>query len=77
MEIDVLQVLDEMDSFRRKCYDKPDAECPTDWALRVAEAILAKAAGYSGRTAWTGDLKQNSASQYAQDLENLGLSFHA
>ena len=74
MDIDVLAVLDEMDSFRRK--HENDKPATPDWCMRCLEAILAKAAGYNSRTEWTDALKGNPESAYCKDAMDLGHLFH-
>lgn len=67
MNLDVLTVLDEMDSFRRRHYR--DEQPTPDFYMRALEAILARAAGYRSRTEWTSALKETN-SEYAKDLLN-------
>ena len=67
IEIDVLAILDEMHRFRRTHQDKN--KDPTDYCMRVMEAILARSAGYEGRTSWTDELRNNSRSMYSKDLK--------
>lgn len=74
VSIDVLAVLDEMDAFRRK--HENDKPATPDWCMRCMEAILAKAAGYNGRTSWTDALSGNPTTQYSKDIEKFGVDFH-
>lgn len=67
MEIDVLDVLDQMDEFRRNHQNRK--QDPPDYCMRVLEAILARAAGYPERTAWTKALR-NMPSRYSRDLND-------
>lgn len=68
MGIDILSLLDEMDEFRRSHQD--ERESPSDYCMRVMEAIVAKAAGYSNRNEWTDALKARPCSKYSQDLKD-------
>lgn len=72
-EIDVLALLDEMDSFRRTHQDERQAF--PDYCMRVLEAMVAKAAGYTSRADWTEALKRNPDSAYSKDLLNYGVAF--
>ena len=65
MEINILDVLDQMDSFRRRHYR--DEQPRPDYYMRALEAILARAAGFESRTEWTSALKETN-SEYARDL---------
>lgn len=67
-EINILAVLDEMDKFRRE--HQNSSQHPSDWCMRCMEAILAKAAGYESRNAWTGELWADDNSDYSKDLKN-------
>lgn len=67
-QVDVLQVLDEMDQFRRE--HQNSHLHPSDWCMRCLEAILAKAAGYQGRNKWTEALRANENSIYSKDLKD-------
>lgn len=68
MNIDVLDVLDQMDEFRRNHYF--DKQPTPDFYMRAMEAILAKAAGYDSRSEWTEALK-NSKSRYSRDYTEM------
>lgn len=72
-EIDVLALLDEMDSFRRAQESK--REVYPDYCMRVLEAMVAKAAGYTSRADWTEALERNPDSAYSKDLLNYGVAF--
>lgn len=63
-EINVLEILDKMDQFRRNNQHEPN-----DYCMRVMEAIVAEAAGYESRVDWTDDLRANESSQYSKDLK--------
>ena len=43
------ECLEELDKFR---VEKQGKQEPTDWVIRVCEAIVAKKAGYKDRVAW-------------------------
>lgn len=68
MNIDVLDVLDQMDEFRRNHYF--DKQPTPDFYMRAMEAMLAKAAGYNSRSEWTEALK-NTNSRYKRDYTNM------
>lgn len=68
VKIDVLEILDQMDEFRRKHYF--DKQPRPDFYMRVMEAMLAKAAGYNSRSEWTEALK-NSKSRYNRDYTDM------
>lgn len=70
-EINVLDVLDQMDKFRRTHQD--ERQSPPDFCMRVMEAILAQAAGFKSRTDWTDALKANENSEYSKDLKDTTL----
>lgn len=65
--INILQVLDRMDKFRREHQNA--AEAPSDYCMRFMEAILAEAAGYKSRNDWTDALKADQESAYSQDIQ--------
>lgn len=67
MDIDILDILDQMDEFRRKHYF--DKQPTPDYYMRVMEAILARAAGYTSRVDWIDDLKKRE-SLYKRDLND-------
>lgn len=69
---EVLQVLDEIDAVRRSHIN--DQVQNNDWALRVACAKLAAAAGYADRSAWTAALSLQKDSQYAAYLRGEEVS---
>lgn len=73
MEINVLDILDKMDEFRRN-HQNGKQNTP-DFCMRVMEAILAKAAGYTSRNDWTDALKENPASRYSSDLQDPTIRF--
>ena len=74
-QVDVLKVLDEMDTFRRE--HQNSNQHPSDWCMRCLEAILARAAGFEGRNAWTSALRANENSQYSKDLKDSTKYFFA
>lgn len=60
---EALQILDDMDEARRMHeYDV----AASDWSFRVAEAIIAKAAGFNSRNEWTEALSANQSTKYSQ-----------
>ena len=61
-----LQILDELDDFRRR--HQNDRHHPSDWCMRVMEAIVAEAFGFEGRSSWTGALAADPNSRYYKDL---------
>ena len=70
-EKEIMSVLDEMDWFRRHNlnFNNPDH------AMRVAEAILAKAAGFKGRNEWCDLLKADPTTKYAKDYADTTVAF--
>lgn len=66
--ISPLEILDELDEFRRK--HQNDRLHPSDWCMRVMEAIVAEAYGYKGRNSWTEALKADPNSRYHRDLQD-------
>lgn len=63
-----LDILDELDKFRREHQDT--RKHPADWCMRVMEAIIARAYGFSNRMEWVDALKERKESRYAHDLQN-------
>lgn len=55
---DALTILDEMDHFRRTHQD--ETKDPSDYCMRVLEAIVARAAGFTDRVAWTEELRRSN-----------------
>lgn len=55
-EITALEVLAEMETFRKRNQD--ERKSPSDFCMRCLEAILAKAAGYESRMDWIEDLQK-------------------
>ncbi len=55
-EINVLEVLAEMENFRKRNQD--EIQSPSDFCMRCMEAILAKAAGYESRMTWIEELQR-------------------
>lgn len=49
--VEVLELLDKLDEFRRTHQD--ERQHPSDYCMRVMEAIVASAGGFSGRADWT------------------------
>lgn len=72
-EIDVLALLDRMDKFRRSHQDEKSA--PSDYCMRFLEAMLADAAGFSGRASWTTKLREDENSEYSKEITELGAAF--
>lgn len=61
-----LDLLDEMDEFRRNHQDS--RKDPSDYCMRVLEAIVARRAGYNDRHCWQEDLK-SIPSLYRRDIK--------
>lgn len=61
--VNALQVLDEIDALRRE--HEHDKRQDNDFMLRVACAIIAKAAGYESRVDWCEALKNDSTTKYS------------
>ena len=55
-EINALEVLAEMEAFRKNNQD--ERKSPSDFCMRCLEAILAKAAGYESRMDWIEELQK-------------------
>lgn len=72
-EIDVLTLLDEIDAFRRSHQD--EQQSPSDYCMRMIEAMIARAAGFNSRTEWTEALKEDPSSAYSDYLANYGVAF--
>lgn len=73
MEINLLDILDELDEFRRNHQD--ERQHPSDWCMRCMEAIVAHAAGYESRMDWTDVLKTSPESRYSRDLQDPSIRF--
>lgn len=71
---DALEILDRMDDFRRR--HQNEKESPSDYCMRVLEAIVGESAGFNGRNSWTEELSADSSTKYAQDIKNLGCTFN-
>lgn len=65
MEINVLELLDEMDEFRRNQQNSNGSSA--DWCMRVLESIVAEHAGYLSRNEWTKELFADKESMYYRD----------
>lgn len=63
-----LDILDELDKFRREHQDSK--KHPSDWCMRVMEAIVARAHGFGDRMEWVEALKERQESQYSRDLQD-------
>ena len=63
-----LQILDELDDFRRR--HQNDHLHPSDWCMRVMEAIVANAFGFEGRSSWADALAADPNSRYHRDLHD-------
>ena len=66
--ISPLEILDELDEFRRK--HQNDRLYPSDWCMRVMEAIVAEAFGFEDRNSWTEVLKADPNSRYHRYLQD-------
>ena len=64
-----LQMLDQMDTIRRK--HAGSLPHPCDYYMRVMEAVIARAAGYKSRNEWTDALKADVRSRYFRDLQSV------
>lgn len=53
-EINALEVLAEMEEFRKRNQD--ERKSPSDFCMRCMQAILAKAAGYESRIDWSEEI---------------------
>ena len=73
MEVNVLDILDKLDEFRRA--HQNEKRHPADWCMRAMEAIVAEAAGYTNRNDWTDALRENPASRYNRDLKDITIRF--
>lgn len=60
--IPALGLLDELDEFRRR--HQNSTLHPSDWCMRVIEAIVARAFGYETRNSWTELLDADPQSRY-------------
>lgn len=70
-EKQIMQILDDMDSYRRMHSRRVNA----DYALRVAEAIVARVAGFEGRNEWCDLLKSDPDTKYARDYADATITF--
>lgn len=52
--MEIIEILEELERFRKKHENKNE---PSDWAIRVCQAIVAKAGGYTSRVDWTDILR--------------------
>jgi len=55
MDKTILAILGELETFRKK---KEHMNEPSDWTIRVCQAIVAKAGGYTDRNQWTDALPE-------------------
>ena len=62
---EALQILDEIDTLRRK-HEHTAEQKNGDWLLRVACAIIAKKAGFADRMEWCEELKKDKTTEYAK-----------
>ncbi len=62
-----LALLDQIEEIRQKAAEEP-ANYPLDYTIRLITAMVAKQAGYKGRTDWTDELKKLPESRYAMRL---------
>ena len=67
-EMSPLELLDKLDEFRRR--HQNDKLHPSDWCMRVMEAIVAEAFGFEGRNSWTKALADDPNSRYSRDLRD-------
>ena len=65
---EILELLDRLDKFRRAHQD--DRQHPSDWCMRMMEAIVAQAGGYQSRNGWMAALKADDTTAYSNDMEN-------
>lgn len=59
----ILDILDSCEEIRRNAENNP-AAYPTDYTIRLIEAIVAGAFGYKDRNQWTDELKNTPESRY-------------
>lgn len=67
----VMRILDDLDSYRRK----HGRQVNVDNAMRVAEAIVARVAGFEDRNEWCDLLKSDPESKYAKDYADPSITF--
>lgn len=67
-----LKVLDRIEGIRQKANDNP-VNYPTDYAIRLCEAIIAEYFDYKGRNQWTDELKKYPDSNYSAMLKNKNI----
>ena len=63
-----LELLDELDAFRRGHQD--ERLHPSDWCMRCMEAIVARACGFEGRSEWNEALSADPSTRYHRDLQD-------
>lgn len=73
MEINILKLLDKLDEFRRNHQNQ--AKDPSDYCMRVMEAIIAREAGYKSRSDWTDALRNTPETRYSRDLKDSPAKF--
>lgn len=59
-----LQILDELDTLRRKTEYRPKDSA--DFVLRVAAAIVAEHGGFTGRAEWCAELRKDPSTEFAK-----------
>lgn len=59
--MEIIEILKELETFRKKHEHKNE---PSDWTIRVCQAIVAQAGWYTGRMAWI-ELLQTKTEQEA------------
>lgn len=64
-----LDVLREIESWREKHF--LESHLTVDYALRYAEAVVARHTGFKNRDAWTDALKRDANSAYFWDYSNM------
>ena len=69
-----MAILDRVEYFRR--HHQNDRNYPADYCMRAIAAIVAEAAGYDNRMAWTAELNGTKNSLYAADMRDNGRSYN-
>lgn len=70
-QAEILALLDKLDKFRRE--HQNERQHPSDWCMRVMEAIVAEAGGFKSWSDWTDALKADGKTAYSRDLKDLSL----
>lgn len=58
--INAIDILEKLEQFRQT--HQNDKQHPSDWCMRVMEAIVAKEAGFTNRNDWTDILAERAVS---------------